>query len=199
MLTNHMYSYAAKGPELTHRNPRNLFALRCDIHALQFDTGNFVIVPINGNMMIHFISQTRESAALYHNKHFDSNNLSNEFFFARFAWAVIKNAHAHFISRSARDRKAFNLKAATPLDEEEEMGLDSGDGESGATRGKKRKGTKGKSTKGKSTKRKRPDGPAARDARELDKDITTAKKVAPFFRMSLKPFLPSYYLIFSSS
>src|SRR5260370_36565129 len=157
MLTNHMYSYAAKGPELTHRNPRNLFALRWDIHALQFNTGNFVIVPINGNMVIHFIGQSRESAAQYHNKHFDSKNLSHEFLFARFAWAVMKNAHGHFSPHHQKDFK----KAASPLDEEEEMGSDSGDGESGTTRGKKRKGTKGESTKGKSMKRKRLDGPVA--------------------------------------
>jgi hypothetical protein len=190
-----MVIYAAIANEpFVHQDSRNLFALRWDIRTFQFDSGNLVIVPINGRMVAHFIGTSRESAALYHNSPFDSSHLSHEFLFARFAWAIIKSARAIIMSQSPADRKAFNLKTA-PLDEEEEaMGSDDGDGDepidpqqkSGATRRQKGKGTK----------RKRPDSPefkdpAAREAHELDKDIALAKRVAPFFRMPLKPFLPS--------
>jgi hypothetical protein len=188
--------YAKKADEtLLHADSRNLFALRRDIHTFQFDSGNLVVVPINGRMVTHFIGPSRESAALYHNSPFDSSNLSHEFLFARFAWAIIKKAHTAFIDHSAADRKAFSLKTANaaPLDEEEAIWLDDGDGDepvdlerkSGITGGQKRQGQK----------RKRPDSPvfkdpAAREAHELNKDIAMAKRVAPFFRMSLKPFLP---------
>jgi hypothetical protein len=190
-----MVVYAAVANEsFIHRDSRNLFALRRDIHTFQFDSGNLVIVPINGRMVAHFIGASRESAALYHNKPFDSSHLSHEFLFARFAWAIIKCAHVIFMAQSRADRRAFNLKTA-PLDEEEDaMGSDNGDGDEPIDPQQKPGATSRQ--KGKNTKRKRPDSPefkdpAAREAHELDKDIALAKRVAPFFRMPLKPFLPS--------
>jgi hypothetical protein len=98
------------------------------------------------------------------------------------------------MSHCTAGRKAFNLKNAhtAPLHEDEAMGSDDGDGDetidprqtSGVTSGQR----------GKSTKRKRrdsPGDPAAREAHELDQDIAMAKRVAPFIRISLTPFLPS--------
>ena len=85
MRANGMVVYAAITSEvLLHADSRNLFALRWDIHTSQFDSGNLVVVPIDGRMVTHFIGQSRESAAIYHNKPFDSSNLSHEFLFARF-------------------------------------------------------------------------------------------------------------------
>jgi hypothetical protein len=177
MQTNGMEVYAAIVNEtLVLRDSRNLFALRCDIHTFQFDSGNLVIVPVDGRMVTHFIDTSRESAALYHNNRFDSSNLSHEFLFARFAWAIIKKARIAFMSHSATGQKAFSLKTAMgsdePFDPLQKSGI----------------------TSGKGTKRKSPDtpgDPAAREAHELDEDIAKAKRVAPFFRMSLKLFLPS--------
>jgi hypothetical protein len=73
-------------------------------------------------MVIHFIGPSRESAALYHNNPFDSSNLSHEFLFARFAWAIIKRAHTAFMFHSAGGQKAFGLQTvnAAPLNEKEE-------------------------------------------------------------------------------
>ena len=192
-----MVIYAAEADELfLHADSRNLFALRWDIRTFQFDSGNLVVVPLDGRMVTHFIGRSHESGALYHNKLFDSSNLSHEFLFARFAWAILKRARAIFMSHSTADRKAFNLKTANaaPLDEEEFMWLDDEDRDesvdpqrkSGVAGGQKRTDKK----------RKRPDSPgfkdpAAREAHELHEDIAKVKRIAPFFRMSLTPFLPS--------
>ena len=153
-----------------------------------------MVVPPDGRMVTYFIGPIRESAALYHNKPFDSSNLSHEFLFARFAWAILKRARAIFKFYSTADRKTFNLKTAdaASLDEEEEvMGPDDGDGDEPVDPQRK-PGVAGRQKK----KRKRPDSlgskdPAAREAHELDEDLAKAKRVASFFRMSLKPFLPS--------
>jgi hypothetical protein len=196
-----MEVYAANVDEvLLHVDSRNLFALRRDIHTFQFDSGNLVVVPIDGRMVTHFIGPSHESAALYHNKPFDSSNLSHEFLFARFAWAIIEKAHTAFMFHSATGRKAFRLKTANaaPLDEGEEvMRPDNRDGNEPVDLQQKSGVTGGQ--KGKGKKRKRPGSPgfkdpAAGEAHELDEDIAKAKRVAPFFRMSLKPFLSSQYL-----
>ena len=126
MQTNGMVVYAAWTDErFLHADSRNLFALCWDIHNFQFDFGNIVIIPLDGRMVTHFIGPSRESAALYYNKPFDSSNLLREFLFARFAWAILT------FSPTA-DRETFSLKTANaaPLDEGEEvMGLDDGDGD----------------------------------------------------------------------
>jgi hypothetical protein len=64
---------------------RNLFALRRDLHSLLFDQAKWVVVPKGGQMVVHFISQSYEAAALYHNKTFNTAQLSHEFLFSRFA------------------------------------------------------------------------------------------------------------------
>jgi len=195
MHANGMVVYAAITSEvLLHADSRNLFALRWDIHTSQFDSGNLVVVPIDGRMVTHFIGQSRESAALYHNKPFDSSNLSHEFLFARFAWAILKGARTAYMDHSIADRKASELKTANaaPLDEEEVT--DDGNGDQPVNPQRKSAVAGGQKRRGK--KRKRPDSPgfndpAAHKAHELDEDIAQAKRVAPFFRMSLKLFLSS--------
>jgi len=187
MRTNGMDIYAAEPDEaFLDMDSRNLFALRWDIHTSQFNSGNLVVVPIDGRMVVHFIGRSRESAALYHNKPFDSSNLSHEFLFARFAWAIIKKARAIFMSRPVAGRKAINLKtsSAAPLNEEQVMGPDDGGGGEPVDSQRKPGVTA-------TNKRKRPDNPgfedpAAREAHELNEDIAKAKRVAPFFRMSLE-------------
>jgi hypothetical protein len=185
--------YAAEPDEsVVHRDSRNLFALRKDVHSCQFEFGNFVIVPIDGRMVTHFINKSHESAAHYHNNHFDTN-LSHEFLFARFAWAIIKKAHTTYMCLPAA-RKTFSRKTAPgkravgPDDGNADDGdADDGDGDEPMDPQPK-SGVTGQATKG--IKRKRPDSPGVpgvHDAHELDKDIAKAKLVAPFFRMSLKP------------
>ncbi|KIL63517.1 hypothetical protein M378DRAFT_25012 [Amanita muscaria Koide BX008] len=134
------------------RDPRNLFALRWDIHTFQFDSGNLVIVPMAGRMVVHFIGKSHESANLYHNQPFDTSNLSHEFLYARFAWAVIKNADA------MADRKAFNLESGDADAVAEEV---DGGGPSNPASGSK--------------------APAGPEALELAEDMAKAAKAAPFF------------------
>jgi hypothetical protein len=99
----------------------------------------------------------------------------------------------------AAGRKTFSLKTAhaTPLDKEEEaIGLDDRDGDELIDPQQKFGVTSGQ--KGKDTKRNGPDNPgdpAVRKAHELNEDIAKAKRVAAFFRISLKPFLVSNVLV----
>lgn len=74
-----------------NRDSRNLITLRYDMQLGQFDQGNFVIVPKSGQLVIHFIRPSAESAQLYHNTIFDHRMaVSNELLYARFAWELIK-------------------------------------------------------------------------------------------------------------
>ncbi|KAM6492425.1 hypothetical protein JOM56_012149 [Amanita muscaria] len=134
------------------RDPRNLFALRWDIHTFQFDSGN-LLTSITTN---HSIPRTCRM------------NL-----YARFAWAVIKNADA------MADRKAFNLEtggADAVAEEVDGGGPSNPQQQSGNIRGK-----------GKGTKRRRSGrasgskAPADPEALELFEDMAKAAKAAPFF------------------
>jgi len=59
------------------RDPRNLFALRCDLHLSQFNQAHFVV---------HFLQPSKENAQLYHNVQFRHNDtLSHELLYSRFA------------------------------------------------------------------------------------------------------------------
>ena len=128
MRANSMDIYAAEPDEtLLDKSPRNLFVLRWDIRTFQFDSGNLVVVPIDGRMITHFIDRSRELQPS-HNQPFDSSHLSHEFLFARFAWAILKWARTSFMSHLAADRKAFNLKNR-PCCSEEVMRSDDGDGD----------------------------------------------------------------------
>jgi hypothetical protein len=76
-----------------NRDSRNLFTLRYDMQLGQFDQGNFVIVPKSGQLVIHIIRPSVESAQLYHNTIFDHRMaVSNEFLYARFAWEMVGNS-----------------------------------------------------------------------------------------------------------
>lgn len=72
-------------------DPRNLFALRKDLHML-FDKAAWVVMPKGGQMVVDFLKPSCDAAALYHNHPFDTRQVSHEFLFARFAWTVIKLA-----------------------------------------------------------------------------------------------------------
>lgn len=84
MQHNDMDVYSLSNKKQSENDPRNLFALRWDLHPLLFDQAKWVVVPKGGQMVIHFISQSYEAAPLYHNQRFDTAQLSHEFLFARF-------------------------------------------------------------------------------------------------------------------
>lgn len=176
MQSQNMELYTASpAAAFMDRDPRNIFALRWDI-SFQFDSGNLVIVPMAGRMVVHFIGKSHESANLYHNQPFNTSNLSHEFLYARFAWAVIKNAD------TVADRKAFNLETGGADAVAKEV--DGGDGggpsnpqqQSGNIRGKG-KGTKRRRS-GRSNQSKAAADP---EALELAEDMAKAAKAAPFF------------------
>jgi hypothetical protein len=84
---------------------RNLFALRWDLRLGQFDQGQFVIVPKSGQLVVHFLRHTDQSAQQYHNVRFDhKDTLSHELLYARFAWALMK-----IVKDTSLDPKKFEF------------------------------------------------------------------------------------------
>ncbi|KIM49610.1 hypothetical protein M413DRAFT_407799 [Hebeloma cylindrosporum] len=82
--------YLAETPALED-DRRNLFTLRWDLHEAQFDCGTFVIVPKNGQLVVHFLQNTIENAQRYHNVTFDHKDaVANQLLYARFAWALME-------------------------------------------------------------------------------------------------------------
>jgi hypothetical protein len=77
---------------------------------MQFDISIFAIVPKYSQMVVHFLSQSFESATLYHNTPFSTQHLSHEFLFSRFAWSIIKLT-AYTVGAN---KKAFGVLVATP-------------------------------------------------------------------------------------
>jgi hypothetical protein len=56
LLANRMFVYLHGDPSLNY-DPRNLFALRCDLHSCLFDQAQFFfIVPKSPNLIVHFRS-----------------------------------------------------------------------------------------------------------------------------------------------
>jgi hypothetical protein len=106
--------YVLSKHDSVHDDPRNLFALRWDLHNSQFDNGSWVIVPKANEMVVHFIKSSYESAALYHNHPFDTTNLSIEFIYARFAWAIIGLAKG-VISTARRQRFRLVVSNKDPV------------------------------------------------------------------------------------
>ena len=107
MAENNMDIYSLsnkKHPE--NANSRNLFALRLDLYSMLFDQAKWVVMPKGSQMVVHFIDQSFEAAALYHNRTFDTSQLSHEFLFARFAWAIIEQAKSAI---TVGLRKRFHL------------------------------------------------------------------------------------------
>jgi HNH endonuclease len=92
MRLNNMKVYSLSNKKEPENDCRNLFTLCWDLHSLLFDQAKWVVMPKGGQMVVHFISQSYEAAALYHNQTFDTAQLSHEFLFARFAWVIIEQA-----------------------------------------------------------------------------------------------------------
>ena len=188
-----VYTFNKREPE---NNSKNLFALRCDLRSI-FDCAKWIIVPKGGKMVVHFIDQSFEVAALYHNKPFNTVNLAHEFLYARFAWAIIQT------SKSIVGPNRQKFRSTVPISDSQ---VESGSIESDTKqKGKKRKldepkvepvrGTRmrhwrqkvqGKKGKGKKTKA-MDDTPLdvsnfqVNEAEELKDDIILAKKIAPLF------------------
>ena len=93
-------------------SPRNLFALRYDLHLDQFDRAGFVIVPKLGQLVVHFLRPAQQSAQQYHNVQFDhKKTLSHEALYARFAWALMK-----IVKSTLADPKEFRILTASDID-----------------------------------------------------------------------------------
>ncbi|KAK2467350.1 hypothetical protein APHAL10511_000585 [Amanita phalloides] len=181
MRLNNMRVYSLS-EQKEENDSRNLFALRWDLYSLLFDQAKWVVVPKGGQMVIHFISQSYEAAALYHNQTFNTAQLSHEFLFSRFAWAIIEQAK-WFVKPSLRQR--FRLIVPTSESPVNEPQVESAQGSVGMTRTGTRTGTRiGTITK----KRKAMDAVPldvndfqVDEAQELEEDLRLADKVAPFF------------------
>ena len=187
--TMHVYTFNKLEPENDYKN---LFALRWDLHSMLFDHAKWVVVPKGGEMVVHFIGQSFEAAALYHNKPFNTANLAHEFLYARFAWAIIRSAK----SIVTPNRQKFLLTVPVGDPQVESGNIESDTKEkvkkrkldepkvkpSRGTR-KEKKDVKGK---GKQTKA-MDDTPLdvndfqVNEAEELKNDIILAKKIAPLF------------------
>jgi hypothetical protein len=123
------------GSRPLHQDPGNLFALRWDLHLGQFNQGRFVIVPKSGQLVVHFLQLSYESAQQYHNVQFDHrNSLSHELLYARFAWALMQ-----IVKDASLDPKVFNFLRASEetIPEQRDIeGMDDvgggGDGEGGS-------------------------------------------------------------------
>lgn len=89
-----MQIYSLSNQKEPANDSRNIFALRWDLLSSLFDKEKWVVVPKDGQMVVHFIDQSYETAALYHNKMFDTAHSSHEFLFARFAWAIIEQVRS---------------------------------------------------------------------------------------------------------
>ena len=97
------------GSQPLHQDPRNLFALRWDLHLGQFDQGRFVIVPKYGQLVVHFLQPGNHSVRRYHNIQFNhKDTLSHELLYARFAWALMK-----IVKNASLDAKVFSFLRAS--------------------------------------------------------------------------------------
>ena len=106
---NNMDVYLNPGQRSVINSSNNLFTLRWDLRLGLFDQAGFVIVPKLGQLVVHFLQPTNESAQLYHNVKFDhKNTLSHEALYARFAWALMK-----IIKGTVADMKEFRFLTAS--------------------------------------------------------------------------------------
>ena len=164
-------------------SPSNLFALRWDLHMGQFDQAGFVIVPKLGQLVVHFLQPTNQSAQLYHNIQFDhKNSLSHEALYARFAWALMKHA-----DNCTTGNKKFRFLTdggdeGGGTDEGDSCGGDesgghSGGGSGGSSGGHGRGGGHGRSRGGGRSGVKRKRG----DENEFEQDMKKAALTLPFF------------------
>ena len=173
MRLNNMRVYSLS-EQKEENDSRNLFALRWDLHSLLFDQAKWVVVPKGGQMVVHFIGQSYEAAALYHNQAFDTAQLSHEFLFSRFAWAIIEQAKG-FLKPNLRKR--FRLIVATSESPVNEPQVESAQGSVGMTR----TGTITKKRKAMDAAPLDVNDFQVDEAQELEEDLRLAEKVAPFF------------------
>src|SRR6266576_1279847 len=136
MRHNDRNVYSLSNKKQPENDSRNLFALRQDLRALFFDHGKWVVVPEGGQMVVHFISQSYEAAALYHNRTFDTTQLSHEFLFARFAWTIIEQAQS-VVRAGIRTR--FRLIVPTSESAVNEPQVESAQGSVGTNRKEKKR------------------------------------------------------------
>jgi hypothetical protein len=134
LLANKMEEYLL-GDRPLYNDHRNLFTLRCDLHLGQFNQGRFIIVPKSGQLVVHFIRPTGESAQLYHNVQFDHKSpLCHELLYARLAWGLMK-----IVKDAELDPEMFNLIRGSEKTIPEQcnmdtMGDDSGRGGQGQSK-----------------------------------------------------------------
>lgn len=166
MQLNNMKVYSLSNKKEPENDSRNLFALRWDLRSLLFDQAKWVVVPKGGQMVVHFISQSYEAAALYHNQTFDTAQLSHEFLFARFAWAIIEQAKS--VVKPGL-RKRFRLIVPTSESPVNEPQVESGQGRVG----KKRKAMDADPSD--------VNDLQVNEAQELKEDLRLAERVVPFF------------------
>jgi hypothetical protein len=205
MRINEMNVFVSWNRRQPEHDPRNLFALRQDLHALLFDYAKWVVVPMGGQMVVHFIDQSHEAAAHYHNRRFDTAKLSHEFLFARFAWAIIQQAKSVIIPRL---RAQFHLVISTsepPVGEPQVEPAQSSVGTSPKKRPLDVQFNPAQGSVGTSRKKGKVEDTAPLDvndfkvneAQELEEDLKLAKRVAPFFcKFVVSPMLPQLIFIF---
>ncbi|KAF8334555.1 hypothetical protein F5887DRAFT_1256380 [Amanita rubescens] len=156
-----MHVYLSGDQRSLINSSSNLFTLRWDLRLGLFDQAGFVIAPKLGQLVVHFLQPTNQSAQLYHNVQFDhKNTLSHEALYARFAWALMKIVK----SSTVADMKEFRFLTASDTDgggddsgvdedgggdegggadEDGSCGGDEGGGSSGGRRGRGSGGNKG--------------------------------------------------------
>ena len=169
-----MEVYSLSNKKEPENDSRNLFALRLDLHSLLFDQAKWVVVPKGGQMVVYFISQSYEAAALYHNQTFDTARLSHEFLFARFAWAIIEQAKS-VVKPSLRKR--FRLIVPTSESPVNEPQVESAQGSVGTNR----QGSIKRKRKAMDVALLDVNDPQVNEAQELKEDLRLAERVAPFF------------------
>jgi hypothetical protein len=114
-------------------SPYNLFTLRWDLYLGQFDQAGFVIIPKHGQLVVHFLQPTYQSAQQYHNVQFDhKNTLSHDALYARFAWALMK-----IVKSSFANVKGFRFLTASDTDGggDDSGGDEDGGGDEGGSGG----------------------------------------------------------------
>ena len=138
----HVYLNNDSPPPFADKS-RNLCTLRYDLSVGLFDQAKFVIVPKNGQLVVHFLTPTNETVQYYHNVAFNhKNTLSHEALYARFAWALMDIVKDIVMP----DSKGFKILKATSADSDGRGDGDEGGGgdEGGSSRGGKRGGGRGR-------------------------------------------------------
>ena len=166
MADNNMDVYSLSNKKHPENDSRNLFALRWDLYSMLFDQAKWVVVPKGGQMVVHFINQSFEAAALYHNRTFDTSHLSHEFLFARFAWAIIEQAKSAITVGLRKRFRLIILISEIPVSEPPVEAAQS---------------SVGANWKGSNRKKRTINN----EDQELKEDLRLAERIAPFFCKSV--------------